>query len=381
MTYLLALCLLPTLALSDEAASSTHPLAGVAESLVRAYHAGGTGTLEPHFASSFRFRDSSSERELDLVGFFDRVERRAAAQSELEIEWVGLSGELVDVRGTHRSTDAEEEQQELQFSIELRFDTDGQVVSWVDDFRRRLRKPALGDRELQTDHFRFVYFESEFSTEEANRLGRTFETWYERTREYLGRSFQNGYRLDVNVAGAHSSPYATDPGPHAFILVSTRSAKREYGFSLVHELTHNLMGLSWLCENEHQRNDIETPAGNRLFDEGFAVFVEEELTGEAPRVWPNFSEETHAAYWRLRVEEGEPIWPPLEAEIHREHGNRRLGYLAQASFCKHLVETYGLEKFVQLFAAHPDSAPQIYGRSLDELTVEWREALVSRFGE
>ncbi len=241
-------------------------------------------------------------------------------------------------------------------------------------------RPANGDGRLETEHFRIVYFEAEFSAEDAARLGETFEHWYEKTRRYLGRSFADGYRLHIDVAGGHGSPYASDPGPEAFILVSTRSAKRDYGFSLVHELTHNLMGLSWLSRHAFESKGVEVADGNRLFDEGFGVYVEEKLTGEGPRVWPNFGEETHAAYWQVREQRDEPIWPVLEADFHREHGDRRLGYLAEASFCKHLVETHGLERFLRLYDTDPASANEIYGKDLGGLELEWRSFLEERFG-
>ena len=240
-------------------------------------------------------------------------------------------------------------------------------------------KPAKGDGEFETENFRVVYFRNEFSEEEAARLGKLLEHWYEKTSQYLGRSFDDGFRLHINIAGSHDI-YASDPGPEAFILVSTRSAKLDYGFTLVHELTHNLMGLSWLTRQQREYDGVELYSGNRLFDEGFAVYVEEKLTGEGPEVWPNFGEETHAGYWAARKKKDEPIWPVLEAETHRERGDVRLAYLAQGSFVKRLVETYGLERLFRLFASDISSAREIYGKTFEELEYEWRTFLEERFG-
>ena len=216
---------------------------------------------------------------------------------------------------------------------------------------------------------------------DAARLGETLEHWYEKTRRYLDRSFADGLKLTIDIAGCHDSPYASDPGAGAFILVPTKWAKLDYGFSLVHELTHNLMGLSWLSEHERERGDVALSSGNRLFDEGFAVYVEEKLTGEGPHVWPNFGVETHAAYQQLRTEKGEPIWPVLDAEIHREQGDPRLGYLAQASFCKYLVETRGLDRFSRLYASDPAMAKEVYGEDFPGLEREWRMFLEERIQE
>lgn len=379
-----ALCL--TAAVPALAAASASDLSDLAERLVRAYHAGDVEVLRPHLAQEFGFRDRRLKQRFELVGFLESVASTDAGKGdrELELKWTGVADNIADVRGTLRETDVEGGRtNELAFSIELEFDTAGEeprVVFWLHDFRRKMWKQARGDKELKTQNFMVVYYQAEFSGEEATRLGKTLEHWYEKTRTYLGRSFAEGFRLRINVAGGHGSPYASDPGPEAFILVSTRSAKRDYGFSMVHELTHNLLGASWLSRHEHEHDGVTRPSGNRLFDEGFAVYVEEQLTGEGPRVFPNFGDETHAGYWRLRVKRGEPISPVLEAELQRQSGDVRLGYLTQGSFCKHLVETAGLDRFLRLYAADPASAEEIYGSDFADLEREWRMFLEERFG-
>ncbi|HXV77548.1 MAG TPA: nuclear transport factor 2 family protein [Candidatus Polarisedimenticolaceae bacterium] len=375
---------MPAVAAPGDAGGEAVDLAALATQLVRDYHAGDADALRPHVAPGMVFRDPGLGQRFDLDGFVASVAATAGART-LAIEWTGVAGSRADVRGRWTVPgDGGGRPRELSFSIELEFDPTGErprVVSWLDDFRRGpMWKPARGNAGAQTEHFTVVYFDDELSAEEANRLGATLEKWYDATRRYLGRSFDEGYRLDVDVAGAHGSPFASNPGPEAFILVPARSAKREYAFSMVHELTHNLVGLSWLCRNEHERNGVELPAGNRLLDEGLGVYVEEKLTGEGPRVFPNFGEETHAAYWRAREAAGEPVWPALEAELHREHGDRRLGYLAQASFCKFLVDTYGLDRFLRLFAVDPAAAESIYDKPFAALDDEWRRFLGERFG-
>ena len=383
----LALALASALSAGAAPGPSTNNVPDLATRLVRAYHAGDVEALQPHLAPELVFRDPGLGQRLELTEFLELVTEIGAGENdrELEITWTGVTDDRADVRGTWRYSDAESgRRREMRFSIELEFETTGEeprVVAWLDDFRRRgMWKPARGDGRLEIEHFRVVYFETEFSAEDATRLAATFEYWYEKTRRYLGRSFADGYRLHINVAGGHESPFASDPGPEAFILVSTRFAKRDYGFSLVHELTHNLLGLSWLSRHERERNGVELGSGNRLFDEGFAVYLEEKLTGEGPRVFPNFGKETHAAYWQEKEKQAEPIWPVLEAEIHRERGDPRLGYLAQASFCKHLVETHGLDRFLRLYATDLSSAKEIYGKDLAGLENDWRSFLEERFG-
>ena len=373
------------LALPFAAAGASTEDAELASRLVQAYYAGDVDSLRPHLSPKLVFQDPVLDQRMELAEFLEMVGSIAKGQRErkMEVGWAGAGNGRADVRGTWSWIDVESGRElDFKFSIELGFE-DGpegpRVVTWLDDFRRRMWKPAAGDRELATEHFRVVYYSSELAEDDAKRLGETLETWYEKTCAYLGRSFADGYRLHINVAGGHESPFASDPGPDAFMLVADYQARRDYGFSLVHELTHNLMGLSWLSSNEFERNGTELRSGNRLLDEGFAVYVEEKLTGEGPRVWPNFGTETHAAYWQLREEAGEPIWAPLEAEVHRQHGNVRLAYLAQASFIKHLVDSHGLERFEQLFDVDPESAEAIYGRGLESLEADWRAFLEARF--
>ena len=67
-------------------------------------------------------------------------------------------------------------------------------------------KPAAGDRELGTEHFRIVYFDSELGEQSAKRLGETLKKWYGETSRYLGRSLDADRRLHINLADCHDSP-------------------------------------------------------------------------------------------------------------------------------------------------------------------------------
>lgn len=372
-----ALCAAPLLA------ESPPPTRAQAEELVQLFHRLDVDGLAPRLAAEFTYLDVVPRTTHDRQGFLAMLEEmgRDTAERELEIRWVETAADWADVRGVWRfAKQAGGEKTELDFSIELGFDEEGRVASWRDEFRfSSVHKPIRGDRRLETDHFSLVYLAQELPDEEADRLGRTMETWYEKTSRFLGRAFAPGRRLQINVAACHASPYASAPGPEAFILVPTRSARLEYGFSLVHELTHNLMGLSRLYLSQRSWGELEFREGNRLLDEGFAVYVEEHLTGQTG-MFPNWGYETHAGYQALRAEREQPIWPILAAEhdrSHRQHRGRftRLAYLQQASFCKFLVESHGLERFLRLFDSDLEAVGKIYGKSLDELEDDWRAFL------
>jgi hypothetical protein len=363
---------------------------------VDAYHRLDIELLRARLGEGFEFVERL-RKELDGPGFLAMLPTLGTDYSgrEIDVDWVGVipagegvadGGTTVDVRGRWRATEVASGRV-LDFAFSMRLglalephlvdgEIDGKITSWTQVFAGWLPMPVHGDGKHSSEHFEIRYLPAEFSAEDAARLAALAETWYRRTAEYLGRGFESGRRMLFDVASLHAIPYASAPGPDAFFLVSAEYAKKDYGFSLVHELTHNLVGLSRLSESTH--DDYE--GGNRMFDEGFGVYVEEKLV-EDGRVFPNFGQEIHRAYLDLHRRLGVPRPPVLEAEGLRSRGSgdeRRLGYLQQASFVKWLVDTApephaedGLARFLKLFEGGVDAAPELYGRDLGELEGEW----------
>ncbi len=366
---------------------------------VDAYHRLDGGFLEARLGEGFRFVEErrGPDRELDAPGFLAMLSAVGTeyAGRELAVEWVGVIGTTVDVRGRWRATEAASGRElDKEFSIRLGLDlaarpeldaeAEWKIAAWTQVFADWLRRPVRGDGRHLSEHFDVRYLTAEFDAEAAARLASLAEKWYERTADYLGRGFESGRRVLLDVASVHDVPYASAPGPAAFFLVSVDSASRDYGFSLVHELTHNLMGHSRLMESSRG----EYRGGNRLLDEGFGVYVEEKLVVDG-RVYPNFGQEIHRAYLDLHRRTEVPRPPVLEAERLRNAGGdkRRLGYLQQASFVKWLVDTApgpdaddGLERFQELFEQCVEAAPRLYGRDLARLEKEWL-AFLDRLAE
>ena len=354
-----------------------------AETIVRLYHESDTESLAGFLADTFSF-DSGRGEPRDRDGFLAFVTGNPERYTDQrwEITFVGVSSERVDVRGHWEATKKEGRRVELDFSFDLFFDESGKVVRWVNEFSRRgIQKPVPAEGLFTTSHFLLVFDPAAFEPELAARLARVSEEYYEKTSKYLGRSFQPGFRLPLNVSEAHTIPYASAPGPDAFILIPLSYARREYGFSMVHEFTHNMIGLSHLSRQPSTVQGRELRGGNRLLDEGFAVFVEEKLTAE-PRVWPNWGEETHLGYRNLRAKLEAPVWPLLEAELHRFYASTddegRLGYLQQGSFCKWLVESHGLERFLRFHEQGIESAAAIYEKEFAALEADWGAFLEAR---
>ncbi len=361
---------------------------------VEAYHQLDVEYLEPRLSDGFRFVERNQDQDLDGAGFLAMVPTQETEfkDRQVEIAWVGAipSGEgkaSAEVRGRWRGIAVKSNRDlDLRFSsrLDLKTSPEGvQIESWTDVYSRgRLWRPILGDGQYLSDHFDIRFLSAEFDNQGAARLSALAETWYERTSEYLGRHLESGRRVLIDVASCHEVPYASAPGPEAFFLIGVKHAQRDYGFSLVHELTHNLMDRSHLSMSSR---DKFPRGGNRLLDEGFGVYVEERLVDHG-RVFPNFGEEIHGAYLELHGQMAIPRPPLLEAEELRTAGGdkTRLGYLQQASFVKWLVEvapgqeaTDGLRRFKELFERDLDALSELYGRGLPELEEEWLAYLES----
>ena len=365
-----------------------HPQRQVVTQIIELYRVGDTDALEPLLATSMTFRDLGLKQHTDRAGFIAIVKENRAlfSQQNYKQEWIGTAENFAEFRGVWTGQ-FRDKNQELRrnASIELSFDHDGKITQWVDDFRRGpIFKPVKADGNLTTKHFSITFDPKQLDSELATQLGQTAETFYAKTATYLGKTLAPNFRLPLNVSDAHRSPYASDPGPKGFILIPLKSARRSYGFSMVHEFAHFLMGLSKESQNPMVMDGKQQRFGNRLMDEGFAVVVEEKLTDE-PKVWPNFGQETHKGYWELRKKLNQPIWPVAEAEYYRSHKSQRkmvrLAYLQQGSFCKFLVERNGLEKFMAFFHGGFEAADQIYGKNLNELDQEWQAFLKTQLAQ
>ena len=308
--FLLLVLLFPNLAAAQ--IPKHHPQPEKVTQIIEFYIVGDTDALEPHLAASMRFRDLGLKQQTDREGFIAIIKENMTLfpHQTYSQEWLGSAKNFAEFRGvwTGQSKDKKQEIRR-NASIELSFDDQGKITQWVDDFRRgRIFKQVRAEGNLTTKHFSITFDPNQLDPELATQLGQTSETFYAKTAAYLGKTLAPGFRLPLNVSDAHRSPYASDPGPKGFILIPLKSARRSYGFSMVHEFAHFLMGLSKESQTPMVMDGKQQRFGNRLMDEGFAVFVEEKLTHE-PKVWPNFGQETHQGYWELRKKLNQPFGP------------------------------------------------------------------------
>jgi hypothetical protein len=126
-----------------------------------------------------------------------------------------------------------------------------------------------------------------------------------------------------------------------------------------------------------------------MFSEGLAVYLSERLGGDALKFLGNPGETVDdVARGLIRADEAMP-WGRLltYTEIGSEESRPKIAYAESASIVKFLIEKEGLAKFREAYASlKNDSDPEtvarncgllerIYGRSLEDIERDWRQAL------
>jgi len=140
----------------------------------------------------------------------------------------------------------------------------------------------------------------------------------------------------------------------------------------------------------HEVVHVYAPNQNRFLAEGLAVYLHQKLGG--PVAFPNFGRPLGPAARRhstVALEKLDAIATPTRLELPGELDGRE-AYLVAGAFVGFLIERYGLERFRRLYAMTPllprqqggsgslDRYRTVYGKSLDQLSAEWRAALEGR---
>jgi hypothetical protein len=105
------------------------------------------------------------------------------------------------------------------------------------------------------------------------------------------------------------------------------------------------------------------------------VYVQDAI---GPQGYPNFGADLHCATLDLQTKLGHVI-PIRESERVRQatdRGDERaLAYMQEGSFARWLIESEGLDKFLDLLKGH--DAMTVYGRDWQRLESDWRAMLSS----
>jgi hypothetical protein len=220
---------------------------------------------------------------------------------------------------------------------------------------------ALGPS-FQGDRF-VIYNLGDFTPSEVERVARELDVGARALDRIVGGSAAlRRIRAVVNLRpGAGVSHSYGGQGAIELYWV------REVQSPIIHELTHVLAGY--------------TAANGHWTQEGFATYMQDEY-GE-DRAFPTYK----MAHALAKVIREEKSWLPM-AEVMKDRGRKRyfglqtpwerwLAYAQSASFCRYLIETYGVEKFLSIYDLPFESIDfrGVYGRSVDSLIVQWTDSL------
>ncbi|WP_444932072.1 hypothetical protein ACJJIF_10000 [Microbulbifer sp. SSSA002] len=178
-------------------------------------------------------------------------------------------------------------------------------------------------------------------------------------------------RLTVYISKQRRTPYQnwnTIHIPEKRVLSEFSEESNEgNGLAVIHELTH-VYAVSAYRKNK--KNGYE----DRFFDDGLAVFLQHRF-GESAE-YPDFGVDLYRAVAEKSTEYGELI-ALSETESVRHSANtglgRRLAYLQEGAFTQFLIENYGLDKYLEIYAG--ETPKKITGKTLNELEKDWTQLI------
>lgn len=134
----------------------------------------------------------------------------------------------------------------------------------------------------------------------------------------------------------------------------------------------------------HEIVHVYAPNQNRFLAEGLAVYLHHMLGGNP--AYPNFGTDLHQQARRfagaVSLAQLDAISTPERLQLGQL--DERSAYMVTGSFVGFLIETFGLDKFKELYALSPlvirqrrSGGPtgryaKVFGKSLDELESDWQ---------
>jgi hypothetical protein len=220
-----------------------------------------------------------------------------------------------------------------------------------------------------TEHFDIYYFKDSTAEKQIDRIMEEKEKSYAGICEFVGKDSDVRIRT-VLFEDKETKHWKT----------GHQGAGWAYGNTIVevyneqeqvdpyHETTHILMGSSG-----------NPPA---LFNEGFATYM------QAGHIWKG----EHVDRTAANLLKNDKLTPLRELITRTEIGSRgddgKIAYPQSASFVKFLIDEYGRDKFLRAYKKLKNSdnekvhkrnvkrLARIYGKSLEELEKQWKDALL-----
>ena len=198
------------------------------------------------------------------------------------------------------------------------------------------------------------------------------KAYLSQSKEYKGTPIRED--LVIYISKKRRTPYQDwntihIPEKRVLSAFSTEELKNS-GMAVIHELTHVYAVSSF---RKSKKNEYE----DRFFDDGLAVFLQHRF-GESPE-YPNFGQDLYQAVAKTSISYGGLI-PLAESEAVRHSAKtgvgRRLAYLQEGAFTQYLIENYGLDKYLRIYAG--ENIQSITGKNFSQLEKEWL-ALIGEF--
>ena len=142
---------------------------------------------------------------------------------------------------------------------------------------------------------------------------------------------------------------------------------KENRYPLVHELTHSLLGYG---------NNFDKSRGY-FTQEGFATFMEDKYgknESYSHKLMKYFidSNKIMPISKLIDLNQDDAYFRPVLTS-QKEYTLRWMSYIHSASFITYLIDTYGLEKFEQLYNEEDlaKKTEEIYGKNISEIEIDW----------
>ncbi|HUW20396.1 MAG TPA: hypothetical protein VMW16_13950 [Sedimentisphaerales bacterium] len=228
-----------------------------------------------------------------------------------------------------------------------------------------------------TKHFDIYYQRGSPAEKEIEKIARDREAGYGAICEFLGKDSQVKIKL-ILFEDEKTKWFETGHQGRGWAYGNTTVEvyNQQEQLDPYHETTHVLMG------------SLGNPPA--LFNEGFAVYMSERLGAHALE---DLGGRQATIYERARELKTKGEWIELEeliayTEIGSVESRPPVAYAEAAAFVKFLIDNYGKEKFLRAYKKLKSSDNEkvhkrnvkrlagIYGKSLEELEKQWKDALL-----
>ncbi|WP_394223207.1 hypothetical protein [Alteromonas gracilis] len=198
------------------------------------------------------------------------------------------------------------------------------------------------------------------------------KTYLAQSAQYKGTPIKED--LVVFISKKRRTPYQDwntihIPEKRVIAAFSEDKSKNNSGMAVIHELTHVYAVSDFRKKKKHGYED-------RFYDDGLAVFLQHRF-GQVPE-YPDFGQDLYRAVADASLNYGGLI-SLKDAENVRHSAKtglgRKLAYLQEGAFTQFLIENYGLDAYLKIYAG--ESTESVTGKTFNQLESDWTSVIGS----